>query len=189
MSRHTVDQFIDRTSELLSANCGGDVALSSILEACEAQKGSLYHFFPGGKDELLAAATLKQAKCAEEHILMCLDKSMNAAIAIQKHVDFLAALADQSANTIGMPFIALAATIGASNEAVRQACEYAISRIESLFANQLVADGFAKKEAKELASFSIMSIDGAILLTRSHGNSKPLKLVSKRLYRLFSMPS
>ena len=189
MPRLTSDLFIERTCELLSRQCGSDVALSKILDACNAQKGSLYHFFPGGKEELLTAAVEKQCGCATEHVQSCLTTSDTAAEAVRQLVNEIAELMDRPDSPIGMPFIALAATIGASYEPVRLACETAITRIGSLFARQLVKDGFTTKEAKNLAAFCVPAIDGAMLLARSRGNTKPLKLAASNLATLFQRNS
>ena len=185
MPRLNSDLFIDRTCELLSTHCGGDVTLSTILDACNAQKGSLYHFFPGGKDELLAAAVENQANCAAAHIQRCLENSSTAAEAIQQHLEHISDLMDRPDSPVGMPFLALAATIGATNESARLACEDGIARIQSLYVKQLVKDGFTRKEAKNLAAFSVLAVDGAFLLSRSRGNTQPLKLAALNLGRMF----
>ncbi|MEM6471054.1 MAG: TetR family transcriptional regulator [Planctomycetota bacterium] len=64
MNRLSRDIFVERTRELLARQGCTDVSLSNVLTACDANKGSLYHFFPKGKDELVVAAIQKQAEFA-----------------------------------------------------------------------------------------------------------------------------
>jgi TetR/AcrR family transcriptional repressor of lmrAB and yxaGH operons len=187
LARLTSEHFVDRTLELLREHSGADVSLSTILKACDAQKGSLYHFFPGGKEALYAAAVGKMEHCASVHIRQSIDETSSAAEAVQKHLGRLAKLIEQPNSPIGMPFLALAATIGGANEGVRAACEKAVTTIESLFAKQLIKDGFAAKDAKRLASFFVLAVDGAILASRFQGNTKPLKLAAKTLEHLFTI--
>ena len=160
MPRLTSEYFVDRTLELLRDQCGADVSLSTILEACGAQKGSLYHFFPGGKEALYTAAVEKMGLCATTHIQKCIEETDSASEAIQQQLSQLTKLIDQPNSSVGMPFLVLAATIGASNGGVREACENAISSIETLFSKQLIKDGFAAKEAKQLSAFCVLAVDG-----------------------------
>ena len=186
MPRLTSEHFVDRTSVLLRERCGADVTMSMVLEACGAQKGSLYHFFPGGKDELLAAAVNKTGACAAAHIQMCIENSESAAEAIQKHLHHIAKLIDQPDSPIGLPFVTLSATVGALNTGVRDACDDVITTIETLYFKQLVKDGFSTREARGLATFSVFAVEGAIARSHASGNTKPLKLAVSHLTRLFS---
>lgn len=186
MSRLTSEHFVDRTSELLREQSGGDVTLSMVLEACGAQKGSLYHFFPGGKEELLAAAVKKMHACATRHIRQCIEETQSAAEGARKHLFHVARLIDRPGSRLGMPFLVLAATIGESSDSVHAACDSALKEIESLFANQLVVEGLSTKEAKRLTSFAIAAIEGSILFAHVRGSSKPVKLAAETIAELFS---
>src|ERR1700678_1862321 len=64
--------------------------LSEILARSGAPKGSLYHYFPGGKAELGEAA-VRQAGATVTHTLGALrDQAPNAAELIRRYVDLLA---------------------------------------------------------------------------------------------------
>lgn len=186
MSRLTSQHFVDRTSQLLREHSGGDISLSMVLNACGAQKGSLYYFFPGGKDELLAAAVENMRQCAMTHIQKCMEESQSTVEGIQKHLHFVAKLVDSPESELGMPFLAMAATIGENSTSVRAVCEKALKWFESYFASQLVKEGYSNKEAKNLATMTMISIEGAILLARVRGNSSPIKLAAAQLGDLIS---
>ena len=125
--------------------------------------------------------------CATTHIQKCIEETDSASKAVQQHLRELAKLIDQPNSPVGMPFLVLAATIGASNDGVRIACEKAIASIESLFSKQLIKDGFATRDAKRLATFCVLAVDGAILASRSQGNTQALKLAAKTLGQLFTL--
>ncbi|MEM9412248.1 MAG: TetR/AcrR family transcriptional regulator [Planctomycetota bacterium] len=186
MPRLTSEHFIERTSELLATHCGSDVSLAVILKECDAQKGSLYHFFPGGKDELFVATVDKMAGCATRHISKCMEESTCAATAISKHIRHIAQLMERADRPIGLPFTAMAAIYGENCPAVRDSCEAAISNVQSIIAKRLVQDGFTSHKAKSLGLFSILSIDGAILLSNSRGHAKPLRIAANHLAELLS---
>lgn len=157
-----------------------------VLDACGAQKGSLYHFFPGGKEELVAAAVKKMHNCATSHIRQCIEETQSAAEGARQHLLHIAKLIDQPDSGLGMPFLALAATIGETNTSVHAACDAAVKEIESLFVNQLVAEAVEKRQAKRLAGFAVAAIDGSILYSRVCGNSKPVKLAADMIAEVFS---
>ncbi|MEM7454583.1 MAG: TetR/AcrR family transcriptional regulator [Planctomycetota bacterium] len=186
MPRLTSEHFVDRTSELLREQGGGDVSLSMVLEACGAQKGSLYHFFPGGKEELVAAAVKKMHACAASHIRQCIEETQSTAGGVRKHLLHISRLIDRPDGTLGMPFLALAATIGETNKCVHAACVSAVKEIETLLAGELVSEGFESREAKRLAGFAIAAIDGSILNARVQGSSRPVKLAADMIAELFS---
>ena len=186
MPRLTSEHFVDRTSELLREQGGGDVTMSMVLEACGARKGSLYHFFPGGKEELLAAAVKKMHRCATSHVRQCIDRTQSAAEGARQHLLHVAKLIDRPDSGLGMPFLALAATIGESNKSVYLACKAALREIESMLAKQLTSEGREPKQAKRLAAFAVAAIDGSILYSRVCGNSKPVKLAAEVIAELFS---
>ncbi len=186
LSRLTSEHFVDRMSELLREHGGGDVSLSMVLDACGAQKGSLYHFFPGGKEELVAAAVKKMHACATSHIRQSIEQTRSAAEGMRRHLIQIAKLIDRPDSGLGMPFLVLAATIGETNESVRAACNAALREINSLFYNQLVSEGHATKEARKLADFALAAIEGSILFSRVSGNSKPVKLAAEMIAEMFS---
>ena len=166
--------------------CGGDVTLSMVLDACGAQKGSLYHFFPGGKDELVSAAVKKMHACAVSNVRQCIEETGSAAEGAKRHLMHVAKLIDRPDSGLGMPFLVLAATIGETNASVRTACETAVREIESLFCSQLVSEGVDTKTAKRLSGFALAAIDGSILYARICSNSKPVKLAADMVAELFS---
>ncbi|MEM7147841.1 MAG: TetR/AcrR family transcriptional regulator [Verrucomicrobiota bacterium] len=180
------EDFVDQASELLKEQCGGDVALSMILQACNAKKGSLYHFFPGGKDQLLTAAVEKMGRCALANVQECIGRTDTAAQAIEMHLLHIAKLSDKPEGFVGLPFLTVAATIGTSSSTINDACFNAIAAIKSVLVKQLVADGFSRKRSNDLAEFSAFAVDGAILASRSRGNTKPLRLAAANLVLLYT---
>jgi len=56
MARDTRQKMIERAAILLAQKGLQGASFSEVLEASGAPRGSLYHHFPGGKDELVLAA-------------------------------------------------------------------------------------------------------------------------------------
>ncbi len=181
MTRLTREFFVEQTCKLLNERGRTDFALSEVLKACGAQKGSLYHFFPEGKDELVVAAVNHMSECAYAHVQACLESEETVADAVYKQVTELARWADTPGRLIAIPFSAIAAITGDTHADVTMACRRALDRLESAFVTRLKADGLKVREAKSVASFILAAIEGGFLLSRTHRTSQPLRLVASNL--------
>ena len=56
MATDTKDRFIDVSADLLRRQGYASTGVNQIVRTAKAPLGSLYHHFPGGKEELGAAA-------------------------------------------------------------------------------------------------------------------------------------
>ena len=56
MARSVRDQMVDSAVILLAKHGLDGTSFTEVLTASGAPRGSIYHHFPGGKDELIAAA-------------------------------------------------------------------------------------------------------------------------------------
>src|ERR1700729_464881 len=61
LAGETKQRMIERTAILLAQKGLQGTSFSEVLEASGAPRGSLYHHFPGGKNELVLAALSKAA--------------------------------------------------------------------------------------------------------------------------------
>lgn len=175
MNRLTREVFVECTRELLTRQGCPDISLSSVLNACEANKGSLYHFFPKGKHELVVAAIEKQASCAIAMNQGLLAESKTTSEAVFNIVSALAKAMDASDFSLCLPFSAVGAVSGEASEELRTACTETLSKLESLFAKSLKRDGFTAKMSRELASVIVSVIEGALLQARTRQAVVPLR--------------
>jgi hypothetical protein len=72
------------------------------------------------------------------------------------------------------------------SERINLACREAYGMLQSAFNEKLLACGFAKAKSGELATFIVASIEGGIILSRTHHTADPLRLVAKQLMALLS---
>ena len=186
MAKLTRDDFIQQTSGLLTESDRTEVSLSDILNSCGAQKGSLYHFFPNGKDELVTATVEHLADCAFQHNSERLESAASTADGVHRLVTDLAKWVDDPACSFAIPFTAIAALTSVDNEKVRLACKNALDRLEELYRLRLRKDGMPARESSNLASFIVVTIEGAFLLSRTHRTSKPLRNIATNLRRIIT---
>ena len=181
MKRLTREIFIEQTCRLLNERGRTDFALSDVLDSCGAQKGSLYHFFPEGKNELVVAAVEQMSDCALAHVQRCLESEDSVSDAVYRQLSDLAKHVETRGRPIAIPFSAIAAITGDDNEEVTLACQLALQRLESAFLEGLKSDGLKASQAKSVAAFIIATIEGAFLLSRTRRTGQPLRLAAPNL--------
>ncbi|QDT60544.1 putative HTH-type transcriptional regulator YxaF [Stieleria bergensis] len=181
LKRLTRDDFVQQTCRLLNERGRTDFTLSDVLDSCGAKKGSLYHFFPRGKNELVVAAVNQMAGCAVAHLESCFEAEASVGDAVAKHASDLSRLVEKPGQPMAIPFSAIAAITGDDNEEVTLACQQALHRLESVFLKQLKQDGLKASDAKKLATFIISSIEGAFLVSRVRRSGQPLRQAGPNL--------
>ena len=181
MNRLTRDVFVQRTQDLLLRRGGVDVSLSSVLQACGANKGSLYHFFPNGKDELLVAAMQQQAECALSSNKAILESSSTTSEAVVKLLQSLAKMVESKDCPEVLPFSAVGATSEEAGTALREICATTLETLQRLYADSLRVEGVSAKTARSLASVIVSTVEGSLLQSRTRRTSLPLKTAAIHL--------
>ena len=107
MTKFTRDYFITQTCGLLGRVDQNCVTLAEILDRCGARKGSLYHFFPRGKDELVVAAVGRLAGAAADDLRRHCERSGSTAEGVYRHVMAIAKWIDGPSASRSIPFSAV----------------------------------------------------------------------------------
>jgi TetR/AcrR family transcriptional repressor of lmrAB and yxaGH operons len=155
--------------------------INEIAEVSGAPKGSLYHYFPNGKDEI-AEAAVRFAGAGVVATLEKLEKEHTSGSAmIRAYCRLLAGWMAKSGFRDGCP---IATTL---LESAPQSAEMAAAGREAfagwcaVIARALVRDGFAKAEAMRLSTLTVSSIEGALILARVQASAQPIDDVAKAL--------
>jgi TetR/AcrR family transcriptional repressor of lmrAB and yxaGH operons len=180
----TRKKLVDATAVLLRRQGYHATGLSAIVDESGAPRGSVYFYFPGGKDEL-AVAAIEQAGVewrARLEASIANAKDLGAAIdAIVKTLaDDLAASNWQN----GCPVAAVA--LESPSEVVRVAVEKHFEDWQRDIAAHVVAFGVPKAVAKQLATVALAATEGALLLARTQRSKQPLLAVGAALRAMVS---
>jgi AcrR family transcriptional regulator len=160
-------------------------AIADVLEHSGAPRGSAYHYFPGGRTQLLCEAI----DYAGEYISAKIAKADSGLDALD---GLIADYRKQLLRTdfrAGCPVVAV--TVEAGDPAkpdqaipVIDRAAAAFARWTELITERLVADGVTKKRAAELAMLTTTAIEGAIVVARASRDVKALDLVHGQLRAL-----
>lgn len=180
------EQILQTTCDLLEKQGYHGTGLNEIVKESGTPKGSLYYYFPEGKEQITAEAVLQSGRVVSERIRTGLRTSSSARKAIQDFILLIAENVERSGFAAGGPLTAVAMETAIQSERINLACREAYGLLQSAFKEKLLESGFPEIRAQELATFIVASIEGGIILSRVSHTADPLRLVAKQLTLLVS---
>lgn len=183
----TRDQIIETTSALLEAQGYHATGLNQILAESGTPKGSLYYYFPAGKEELTAEAITRTGRLVAQRIEQGLAASDDPCEAIPLFVSTIAHHVETSGFRAGGPLMIVAMETATSSERLNSACREAYHLIQQAFQNKLLTSGYSEAQAAQLATFITSSTEGGIILSRTNHSGDPLRIVAEVLRTLLKV--
>lgn len=135
----------------------------------------MYHFFPGGKQDLAVQAIAHTAERYRELLDRVFAKSTDIGQATVTWFNWAARALQETDYADGCPIGTVACEVASSNEALRQATQAVLASWQSRVAAELIGAGVPTAQARRLATFAVASLEGAILLARAHRSTRPLR--------------
>jgi TetR/AcrR family transcriptional regulator, lmrAB and yxaGH operons repressor len=182
----TREQIIETTCELLETYGYHATGLNQILAKSRTPKGSLYYYFPEGKEELTAQAIERMGQHVARNIKNELSKSTDPSEAIRSLVHVFANRIEASGFCAGGPLMIVAMETATSSERLNLACREAYHQLQKTYQEQLIANGFIETQAEQLAKFIMASVEGGIILSRTNHSGDPLRNVANMLGHLIN---
>lgn len=158
--------------------------LKKLSEAAGLPYGSIYHHFPGGKEEIAVSAIAGTGVLVGRMIRQAPADVFGTAASL---FDFMAAKLTASEWTEGCPVGTPALDGGSDVESVRTACVSAFEAMGQGFAELLAEMGLPEGEAHELATTVVAAYEGATLLARVRRTDEPLYTVAAAMARLIRL--
>jgi AcrR family transcriptional regulator len=157
-------------------------SLDAILAHSGAPRGSVYHHFPGGREQLLREATAyageyvarKLERASGEGPLAALDALFDEYRRNLTSTDFRA----------GCPVVAVAIESAEGGPDLRDCALAAFERWRRAIAGSLERAGIGADRAGELSLHAVASFEGAIVLSRAYRDLEPLERAQRELHRL-----
>ncbi|MFD9520274.1 TetR/AcrR family transcriptional regulator [Streptomyces sp. NPDC059979] len=180
----TRDRLVRTASRLMQHGGYENTPVKQLVREAEATLGSLYHFFPGGKQELAVAAIHFGDEEFAEMLRSGLGAHPDPAQAVEAVAVLLARELEASGWRDGCPVTATALeTLGRLPE-VQAACAKAFANWEELVAAKLLASGHPEPQARDLAATVINTLGGAEVSAQVGQSRTPLLVAGRHLARL-----
>jgi TetR/AcrR family transcriptional regulator, lmrAB and yxaGH operons repressor len=178
------DQIIQATCALIEKQGYHATGLNQIVAESGAPKGSLYYYFPEGKDQITEAAIDLAGQMVEARVRESMQDIEDPAEAVRQLLYTIAHYVEQSGFAAGGPLQTVALETAASSERLNRACRLAYDRVQAVFHARLSAQGFAPQKATEMAVFIIGTIEGAVMLSRTYHTGDPLRQAGEMLAQI-----
>ncbi|MFF2787747.1 TetR/AcrR family transcriptional regulator [Streptomyces sp. NPDC058049] len=180
----TRDRLVRTASRLMQHGGYENTPVKQLVREAEATLGSLYHFFPGGKQELAVAAIHFGGEEFAELLRTGLAAHTDPAEAVEGVAAVLAQALEASDWRDGCPVTATALeTVGRLPE-LQAACAQAFANWQHLVAAKLLASGYPEPEARDLAITVINTLEGAETTSQVTRSRTPLLVAGRHLARL-----
>ena len=180
------EQILQTTCDLLEKQGYHGTGLNEIVKESGAPKGSLYYYFPEGKEQIAAEAVLQSGRMTAERVRAGLTENDSPSRADYEFVMKIAESVEISGFGSGGPLTAIAMETATQSERINSACREAYRMIEAAFLERLVNGGYDQAKAKDLATFMTAAIEGGIILSRTYHTGDPLRMVARQLKGLLS---
>lgn len=180
----TRTRLVTATAALLQRQGYEATSVKRIITEAGATFGSLYHFFPNGKEELAAEALRFGAEEFAELLRRGLVSSRDPATAIAQCATLLAEDLRGSGWTDGCPVAATALEIIGRSPSIQQAADDSLRLWRRLIADKLRDGGFKAAAANDLACTVISILEGAELISRVSSDDEPLRAAARHLKKL-----
>lgn len=174
------EKLIETASRLFRIRGYYGVGLNDIIEESGIPKGSLYHYFPKGKEQLAIEAINHTKEIVVSEIQGLFNLIEDPIKAIQTHVYQLSKVFSGD-NDTGFPIGTIAGETYSTNEPIRNACELAINEWQNMFFDKLLTSGYSEKQASELSISITALLEGGILLSLTSKSGKPLEAISNQI--------
>lgn len=177
MSAGVRDRMVAGAVKLLAKHGLQATSFSTVLAEAKAPRGSIYHHFPGGKDELVAAAIA----ATEQHALGLLDQQpgASAVVVAQSFLGAWRALLTFGRFDAGCALVAV--TIAAENPGQRERTAQAFTAWQQKLAAALRAGGLGAGDAEQAAALLLAASEGAVVICRAQQDVRYFDIVAAQL--------
>jgi len=174
--------MIASTALLVRERGARATSIDDVLAHSGAPRGSVYHHFPGGRDQLLREATA----FAGEVVARRLERGIGRD-PLQALDTFLGTYREEliaSGFRSGCPLVAVAIESREDGPGLQDAAGAAFERWAALLARSFTEGGVAEARARELSVMTLAAVEGALVLCRAQRDAAPLDSVHRQLRAL-----
>ena len=152
-------------------------SFSEVLKLTQAPRGSIYHHFPGGKDQLVAEA-LKLSQKRTAASIEALDSSKPETI-VEGFFGLWRYLLTTYDYSVGCS--AVAVTVATNSDQLLERAEDIFETWQKVLTAKFIKAGLTPAQASSFATTLIAASEGAVVMARAAKNIAPFERVAGQL--------
>ena len=163
----TRERILDATADLFRVRGYTGTGMKQVVARAEAPFGSVYHYFPGGKEQLAAEAIERAGRFYHDLVLAVFDAEADVVAGTRAVFAGAGEVLRSSGYEDACPIATVALEVASTSEPLRQASDRVFESWLASLSSRLV-DAGADAGAARAASISVVALlEGAFLLSRA----------------------
>jgi AcrR family transcriptional regulator len=160
-------------------------SFAEVLASTGSPRGSTYHHFPGGKDELVLAAL----DVASEQALAYVEpvRGQPPVAVVRRFMRMWQHVLDSSELTSGCAVLAV--TVASGSPELRAHAGTVFRDWHRYLTRLFVEGGADRRRARTLAALVVSAAEGAVAICRAEGSRRTFDLVAAELVRVAAQPA
>jgi AcrR family transcriptional regulator len=176
LSTATKQRIVNSSATLFRRQGYTATGVKQIVSEAEAPFSSLYHFFPGGKDELAVEAIRSSGEMFKELVEGVFDAAPDALTGVHACFAGAAETLRQTGYADACPIATVALEVASTNEPLRKATAEVFESWIASATTRFAAAGIEQARARALAIAMIVALEGAFVLSRTLRSTEPLEV-------------
>lgn len=173
------ERMVTSAAMLMRERGARATSLDAVLDHSGAPRGSIYHHFPGGREQLIREATDYAGEYVAERLAR--HGGDDPITAVDWMVDEYSAILCASEFRAGCPVVAVAVESGGDGPDLSPNVRGAFDRWRELIAQACERAGIVPQRSAELGMVAIAALEGALILSRAYRDLTPLETVGREL--------
>jgi TetR/AcrR family transcriptional repressor of lmrAB and yxaGH operons len=175
------ERLLEAAVDLLQRQGFQGTGLNELLAQSGAPRGSLYHYFPGGKEQIGAEAIARAGGLVASAVGHLLRAKPSVPDAVDALAALLAAGLEASDFERGCPVATTALELSARSDPIREAAHASFESWLDPLRAHLEDTGFSADEATQRADLTIAALEGALVLARARRDAGVLRAIGRQL--------
>src|SRR5215471_5591130 len=168
------DSLVRTAMRLFRRQGYASTGLHQVLTESGAPKGSLYHYFPGGKEQLGAAAVKLAARLMGETLSNLVVRHRRPATFVRAYCAVMSKWMEESEFRSGCPIATTMLETAPHSPELTKAGAEAIDHWIGIIAPVFRADGASAAQARAKAERLVAAMEGALIVARIRRSATPI---------------
>lgn len=180
------EHIIETTANLLQRQGYCATGLNQIIKESGTPKGSLYHYFPGGKEQLAEVAIRESGGEFADQLQTAIEETGSVTKGIPHFIRQYARNFEESQFEKGCPIATVTLEITTLSPTLQETTRDIFQSWCEIIIDNLVNDGWDEQRAREMAIFIMSSFNGALTMSRAAQRIEPLEITANQLETLLN---
>ena len=173
--------LVDAAMRLFRRQGYAGTGLTEILELSGAPRGSLYHYFPGGKEAIGEAAVAHAGERVAQRLEELARAHPEPAAFVRAWFAQYAEWMEESEFSAGCPIASTLLETAPGSPDITRAGRAATGRWIALVAAVYERAGWSATDARACAELAVAALEGALILARVQESADPLQSVGEAI--------